>query len=596
MTTIKFIYHYIKEDIARFVGVVCAVIAYVFLMLLSPLMLGFIVDNVIHGLPLENPVMSFIVSNLGGFDLYKENLWLCCVLLVVVSIITGLGMFFRGRGNAYVSENMARRLRNDLYSHLQLLPYAYHVSAKTGDLIQRCTSDVDVIRRFFAGQASEIVYCISTAFIAIMILFSIYPPLALCAVISMPILVVFAYFFFKKMQAVFRKSDEAEGAVSTCVQENLSGVRVVKAFHQERNEIERFDVKNREFTDYTFDMIKLLGLYWSVSDLICLLQILAVLLLGVYFTIHGSLSLGNFVVFVSYEGMILWPVRNLGRILADVGKVSVSVSRLREILEEKDEDMESGTEIEIHGNISFKDVYFAYDEFTPVLKGISFDVKAGETVAIMGPTGSGKSSLIHLLTRLYEYEGSIKIDGVELNTINKASCRRQVGIVLQEPFLFSKTIKENIMIANKAASDKEVFNAARVASVHEVIKEFDLGYDTEVGEKGVTLSGGQKQRIAIARTILNNCPIMIFDDSLSAVDTDTDASIREELKNLATKTTMFIITHRVTSAMNANKIIVLEDGVISQMGTHEELIKQDGLYARIASIQQNIREGDERDE
>lgn len=590
----SFLYRYIKDDMARIIGVVVVVIFFVFFNLTTPLIIGFVIDNVIGNIPITNGFFDWFTSTIGGLDYLRENLWICAILLLGVQGLSGIGMYYRGKWNGYNSENIAKRLRDDLFHHLQLLPYKYHVSAKTGDLIQRCTNDVDQIRRFFAAQISEITYSIATASVAIVILFSIYPRLAIYAVLSMPVLAIFAYIFFKRMQSVFRKSDEEEGELSTIVQENVSGMRVVKAFHQERNEIDKFEKKNRSYSDYTYEMVRLLGIYWGASDLICLLQILAVVLLGIYFSVMSDLSLGSFFIFVSYEGMILWPVRQLGRILADAGKMSVSIERLMEIINETPEDMVSGKEVKISGQITFQDVVFRYDDEPPVLNGITLSVQAGESIAIMGPTGSGKSSLVHLLTRLYDYQsGSITLDGIELKEIAKANLRKQVGIVLQEPFLFSKTIRENIAIAKRNFSDKDIYHAAEVASVHQVISEFDQGYETAVGERGVTLSGGQKQRIAIARTIINETPIMIFDDSLSAVDTDTDAAIRDALKHLHTKPTMFIITHRVTSAMQADKIVVLEDGKITQMGRHDDLIVQDGLYARIASIQQAMVDGGE---
>jgi len=341
-----------------------------------------------------------------------------------------------------------------------------------------------------------------------------------------------------------------------------------------------------------------LAFYWGGSDFICLTQILVVIIFGILEAQAGNLSIGNFFVFVSYEGMILWPMRNFGRILSDMGKMTVSIGRIQEILDVEVEDVESGLTPAIDGDIVFDHVSFQYDDGDSlVLDDISFDVKAGQTIAIMGPTGSGKSSLMYLLTRLYETtSGDITINGVSIKEIQKQHLRKNVGIVLQEPFLFSRSIYENIKIACKDASELEVYEASRIASVHDVILEFEKGYETLVGEKGVTLSGGQKQRVAIARTVLLKSPIVIFDDSLSAVDTETDAAIREALQSLSGQMTTFIITQRCASAQNADKIIVLEDKKISQMGTHDTLLQEDGLYKRIYEIQSSIKKEGEYNE
>jgi ATP-binding cassette subfamily B protein len=382
--------------------------------------------------------------------------------------------------------------------------------------------------------------------------------------------------------------------MSTAIQENLAGVRVVKAFNREVHELEKFESKNRTFRDLTYRLIELLGFYWGASDFICLVQILVTVILGIQYAQAGELTTGQFFVFISYVGMILWPVRNVGRILSDMGKMLVSIGRLQEILQTPVEPIDEGDTPAISGDIVFDHVHFKYDDGDQeVLKDVSFTIKQGETVALLGPTGSGKSSLVHLLTRLYDYQkGSITVNGTELRTIQRRHLRKNIGIVLQEPFLFSKTIFDNIKLANPGADERDVKQAAKAASVHRVIKEFDLGYDTLVGEKGVTLSGGQKQRIAIARTILNKSPILIFDDSLSAVDTETDAAIRRALKELSKDLTTFIITHRVATAQEADRIVVLQDGMISQMGTHEQLCAQEGLYARIVEIQGRMIEGE----
>lgn len=598
MTLLQLFMKYLKGLRLRLVSLIGIVIAYVSLTLISPLLFAFLIDNVIN----QEPITSYWLiqySNLfGGVNQIRDNLWLAALMIIAVNLVIFVLMYFRGRLNGVISERYVEKLRNDLYEHLQYYPYHAHVNAKSGDLIQRCTSDVDTVRRFLAGQVSELVYAISMAIIAMFILIQMNLKLALIAMISLPFLVIFAYVFFMRMQKVFTSSDEAEGELSTVLQESLSGVRVVKAFNREVFELERFDEKNKKFKNLTYKLIELLGMYWASSDLIVLTQIFIVVIYGIFAAQAGEITVGQFFVFLSYESMILWPIRNVGRILSDLGKMLVSLRRLNEIFDQTMEDTESGDIVDINGDIVFDHVKFQYDDGNQaVLEDVSFTIKQGETLAILGPTGSGKSSLVHLLTRLYEYnEGSIRLNNHELKTIQKKHLRHNIGIVLQEPFLFSKTILENIRLSQPEANENAVIRAAEMASVHRVIHEFDQGYKTLVGEKGVTLSGGQKQRIAIARTILNQTPILIFDDSLSAVDTHTDEKIRHALKERAKDVTTLIITHRVTSAMQADKIIVLENGKISQQGTHETLCKEEGLYRRIVTIQSQMIEGGEENE
>jgi len=595
MKTIGFLKKYMGALIWKQLAVFIIVLVYVAMNLFTPLMFSFLIDNVIHGQPVTSGLFVWLAAALGGVARLHDNLWIGGLVLVGANIILGLAIFLRGKLNSQISEQTCENIRNDLYDHMQLLPYSYHVRSQSGDLLQRCTSDVDTIRRFLAGQMAEMFYSIVIAVFASWILFGIDVRLAWYSIISLPLVFGVSFYFFKRIQETFRKVDEAEGELTSVAQENLSGLRVVRAFNRERYEIEKYEEKNRKFTQANFGLIRHLGTQWGSSDFLCMAQIGLTVVLGIYEAVAGRITIGDLSVFISYESMILYPMRSLGRIISDMGRMNISIERINEILQEPVEDMETGVTPPIHGDIDFKNVTFQYDDGTaPVLKDISFHINKGETVAIMGPTGSGKSSLVHLLTRLYEYgSGSIKIDGVELKTIQKRYLRRNIGIVLQEPYLFSKTIYDNIRIANPAVPRKKVEQAAQVAAIRDVIMEFDQGYDTLVGEKGVTLSGGQKQRIAIARTIINDCPILIFDDSLSAVDTETDAAIRGAIKSLSKSLTTIIIAHRVSSAQSADRIIVLEDGHISENGTHEQLVKRPGLYKRIYEIQTALDNGGE---
>ncbi|NLC54344.1 MAG: ABC transporter ATP-binding protein [Erysipelothrix sp.] len=591
---LSFLLEMLDKEIYKLFALLVFTLGYVLLILIQPIIFGFLIDNVVNREVITNNFLNNIAQGLGGIDFIRHNLWIGALLIISVTFLSGIMIFSRSRLNGIISERVAKNIKDKMYHHFMYLPYSFYVTSKTGELIQRSTSDVDMIRKVFAGQISEFIYATSMVLMALLIMISKDVRLALIAVSLFPIIFIFAIIFFKRVQKDFLELEEAESLMTNKIQENLGAARVVKAFNREVYESEQFEVVNDNHRISGKKLIKSLAYYWGISDVICLTSILMVLSFSVFKVLNNELTIGDAFIFVSYTSMIVWPLRHLGRIIADLGKVSVSIDRIQNILHTPLEDLESGITPKIKGDIEIKNVKFKYaDGKDHVLNGVNLKIKKGETVAILGPTGSGKSSLVHLILGLYDYDsGSIKIDGNELRNISKKHLRDNVSIVLQEPFLFSKTIKDNIVIAKPNANIEQIKHAVRIANIDQVIGSFDLGYDTMVGERGTTLSGGQQQRMAIARTVINNSPILIFDDSLSAVDTETDASIRKQLKQASKDTTTIIITQRVSSSISADKIFVLEKGLITQAGTHTQLISKPGLYQRINEIQSRLELGE----
>ena len=512
------------------------------------------------------------------------------ILLAAINIAANYySKVFAAKG----SESFVKGMRDQLYDHIQKLPYSWHVKNQTGDIIQRCTSDVDVVRNFVTNQLMEVFRIIFLIVFYMVIMFSMNVKISLIAVSFFPIVILYSGYFFSKIAQHFQEADEAEGILSSVVQENLTGVRVVRAFGRESFERKRFDEKNERFAGLWIYLGKFLSLYWSIGDLITGIQILTVICMGVLFTVDGNLTVGEFIAFVSYNSSMAWPVRSLGRIISEMSKAGVSIDRIAYILDEKEEDDRPGvTTPAINKDIVFDKVNFKYEEGAAVLKDVSFTVPAGKTFAILGNTGSGKSTLVHLLNRLYDLPdgcGKITIGGVDIRDIDRQYLRSQIGMVLQEPFLYSGSIKENVGITRESSAFDDIREACEIACVDSAIDSFTDGYETIVGERGVTLSGGQKQRVAIARMLVEHTPVMIFDDSLSAVDAQTDAMIREALKKRMAGTTVILIAHRITTLMQADCIMVLEDGAVAEMGSHEQLMEHHGIYRRIYDIQMNTQ-------
>lgn len=584
----------IWQNWTHFLWALIATIMMVIIGFLTPLLLSEIVDSILGSEPFTMPdFLMNPINDLGGRDFLRQNLWIPALALILMNVVNGVFTFIKGRSSAIASENIARKLRNDLYRHLQHLPFAYHVKAQAGELIQRCTSDVDTIRRFLAVQVMEVVNTVLMVVIAMGILLPRSVPITLYSLILVPPLFCFATWFFKMVHKSFEVADEADGVLNAVLQENLSGVRVVRAFGQQEREVEKFDRVNNDLRKKNLRLNELLAIYWGGGDAISMTQTLLTLVVCIIYACNGWITVGTLIVFTSTLGMLLFPIRQLGRTLSDAGKAMVSMKRVQAILhEEAEPDEPNALKPDLHGDIVFDHVSFAYpDDNVPVLRDVSFTIPAGKTAAVLGGTGSGKSTMMYLLQRLYTpTSGKITIGGVDIQQIDRKYLRAHVGLILQEPFLYSKSIRENVGITAPEQEAERIEHAADIASASGFIAKADKGWETVVGERGVTLSGGQKQRIAIARMLLKDNNILIFDDSLSAVDTETDAQIRAALRHEQKDVTTLIISHRVTTLSQADLILVLENGQITQQGTHAELCSQPGLYQRINSIQNALEE------
>lgn len=544
-----------------------------------------------------------IDSVLGGasYPWLQSHLWVIAAALVLVAVLSGISMFLGRYCTSMAGERFAKNMRDALFAHVQKLPMAWHDKHQTGDIIQRCTSDVEVIRNFVVAQLVEVfrtTFLVATSF-AMMV--SMNRKLSLVVLLFVPVVIVYSAVFYRLIARRFKEADELDGELSTMVQENATGVRVVRAFGREKFEMERFRKKNDVYAKVWIRVGTLSGIYWGVGDLITGFQVIAVIVLGAVEAVHGDLSVGEFIAFASYNTTLVWPIRGLGRILSDMSKAGVSFERVDYVIKAEEEPYKkkaaSGSLVSadmLHEEtapsaIEFSHVNFSYEPGHPVLKDVSFTVPGGSTFGILGGTGSGKSTLVQLLCRFYELDersgGAITIGGRNIKEIPLEVLRQNVAMVLQEPFLYSRTIRENIAAARPEATFEEIRAAAKIACVDDAIMKFADGYDTLVGERGVTLSGGQRQRIAIARMLLQKAPILVFDDSLSAVDSQTDFLIRRALKEHMKDVTVILISHRVTTLMAAEQILVLNQGRIEELGSHRSLIARDGIYRKVYEIQ-----------
>lgn len=523
-------------------------------------------------------------------DVLKSIFYVC---VCIVSLQTGrlIMRFFDNYLKGRLTENIAMDMRVKLYNHIDELSYTYHNHADNGDLIQRCTSDIDTSSGFLSNKIPEIVNLFATIAVGAYQVGSINITLMWVSMLLLPVSAISSIIYFRYVNKTFEKIEESESKMMTIIEENLAGARVVRAFAAEKYEIDKLDKQNKDYHDKSYRFNKAMALFWGLSDCSVMLQCTATMGTGIYLAYTHELGASDIVAALMLMGMLIWPIRSLGRWISDYGKTIVAIKRIDEVLNEPSEFENSGTKKpEIKGNVEFKNVSFKFlDDDKSLLKNVSFKVESGQTVAIIGKTGAGKSTVANLLTRLLDYDsGDILIEGIPIKEIDKKYLRKNIGMVLQDPFLFSKTIYENISIVNKNIPEDRIYDAARTAAIHDDISSFEKGYSTMVGEKGTTLSGGQKQRMAIARMLVEEKTILIFDDSLSAVDTETDLMIRRALKKNKSLKTIFIITHRITTAKEADKIIVLENGEISAIGTHDELSKKPGLYQKLWEIQGNL--------
>ena len=559
--------------------------------MINPQIIRIALDQVIGGRPADSlaaPVRA-LIERVGGFAWLRGNLWILAIAIVIVAFFGVIGQYLFRVCNTKGAETLVKTMRDRLYAHIARLPFGWHMKNRTGDIIQRCTSDIDTLKRFVAEQLTSLFRITILLILSLSFMLSMNPLLTLIAFVPMPFIIIYSLRFHRIIGKGFLDCDENEGKLSAMAQENLTGVRVVRAFGRERYEKDRFEAHNEYYTGLWVKLSKVMSTYWSSADVFSGLQVMLVVVFGAVFCLNDRMIPGEYVAFLSYNQMLVWPIRMLGRMISEMSKAGVSIDRIAYIMNsEEEKDEPDAEDADMTGDIRFEHVSFGYENSPQMLFDVDFTIPAGTTLGILGGTGSGKSTMMALLDKLYAVEpdkGRITIGGVDIRKIRTEHLRRNIGMVLQEPYLFSRTLEENIAITRPELSRDEVREAAQAACLDETIEGFAKGYETFVGERGVTLSGGQKQRAAIARTLTQRTPIMIFDDSLSAVDTETDAKIRAELQKRFGTASVILISHRITTLSRADQIIVLDKGRIVEHGSHDELKAAGGIYQKIYEIQ-----------
>ena len=554
----------------------------------APLVGMYALDVVVYrDFSLGTNVLVSLTRELSGSDSFAWYLWLSAAAGVVLTLLAGVFSFLKSRWAAIASEALAQRLRDELFGHLHRLPADFFDAADSGDLVQRCTSDVETIRVFLQAHVVEIGRAVLLLFAMLPVLFWRDYRLAWLSICLMPLLGVGAFVFFRRIKTLFEITDASEGVLTAVLKENLTGIRVVRAFARHDFERDRFGERNRAFRDNYYRLNKVMAIYWCASDFIATCQIGIVLIAGGVFLVEGSLTVGELFVFISQVSMVIWPIRHLGRVLTDSGKAIVALGRVDHILKSPEESVEPTPATgRGRGAITVRNLDFSYPNGQGILRNMSLSIAPGETVALVGPPGCGKTTFIRVLLRFYPYQrGQIEIDDLELNETDREWIRAQIGVVLQDPFLYAQTIDSNLRVGRPTAPHEDLLQAAQDASLHESISKFADGYDTMVGERGVTLSGGQRQRVALARALLKDPPILVLDDSLSAVDTDTEHRILTALEQRRGRRTTLIVAHRLTTVRNADRILVMDDGCIVQQGSHQQLAEEQGPYRRLCEIQ-----------
>ena len=553
---------------------------------LTPIVIMITVDSIIGDKEYKYDILEKAVNLIGGRDFLRSHIYILAFVIVILTGISCVFIFLRNYYSNVACENLIYNLKEKMYNKFLNIDLRCLNDYSTGDLIQRSSSDIETVRKLFSAQLVNAFGSIATIILVIIVMSLINFKLAMISISLCIVISFLSYVFYGKIGKIFKETDEAESQLMVFIKEALFNIRVIKAFNREDYILKLFREKNEEFNITQNKFMRTFAKFRAVNDFLTFLQLAIILVVGGYETISDRMNFGDLIAFVIYINMIIWPIRQMGQLLSDMAKASVSISRIYEVLDLPEEDYEYGIrDVSFSEKIEFKNVSLVINDNT-VLDNISFVINAGESLGVIGSTGSGKSMIVYLLLGLFEAtSGDILIDGISIKEINKRYLREKISAIMQESELFNMSILENVKITNDKIDDKSIFNATEVSSIHDEILNFSSKYETVVIDNGGNLSGGQKQRISIARGLLKPFEVLILDDSLSAVDMNTDLKINNALKSMDKKFTSIFISHRISTITNCDNIIVMDGGKIVESGKHNDLIMKNGIYSKINEIQ-----------